>query len=55
MRWATISAVSRQYPSVMMPAAVLAELAVHGERSFSELQSSAGNRSDSSSYSWSEL
>jgi hypothetical protein len=31
------------------PAAVLAELAVHGERSFSELQSSAGNRSDSTS------
>lgn len=31
------------------PAAVLAELAVHGERSFSELQSSAGNRSASSS------
>jgi DNA-binding GntR family transcriptional regulator len=31
------------------PAAVLAELAVHGERSFSEIQSNAGKRSASSS------
>ncbi|ADB32650.1 transcriptional regulator, GntR family [Kribbella flavida DSM 17836] len=31
------------------PAAVLAELAVHGERSFSEIQSNVGNRSASSS------
>lgn len=31
------------------PAAVLAELAVHGERSFSELQSNVGKRSASSS------
>jgi DNA-binding GntR family transcriptional regulator len=29
------------------PAAVLAELAVHGERSFSDLQSNAGKRSAS--------
>ena len=31
------------------PAAVLAELAVHGERSFSELQSTVGKREASSS------
>jgi|1185.fasta_scaffold264704_2 hypothetical protein len=29
-----------------LPAAVLAELAVHGERSFNDVQSKAGKRAD---------